>query len=107
MELPQSDLPNWVKTGATLLLGAGAARLLAVWLENRRLAHKEYRETLLSRIRELELIVTAMHGQMTDLKVSLALLKEENEELRERLGNKDSPDVQQPIQGKSDGSTSS
>ena len=86
MDLPQSELPEWLKTTATLILGAGAAKLLAVWLENRRLTKKEYRETLLERIRELEKTISEMYQAVTDLRVQVALLEDENGELREKLG---------------------
>lgn len=81
-----TELPGWVKTTATLFLGAGAARLLAVWLENRRLEKREYRDTLLTRIRELEVEIKGMNQTVRDLSVELALVKDENAELQERLG---------------------
>jgi hypothetical protein len=82
-----NELPGWVKTTVTLLLGAGGAKLLAVWLENRRLEKKEYRDTLLGRIRELETTIQGMQASFSDMKVSLALARDENEELKQRLAN--------------------
>lgn len=77
-----TDLPPWVKTGATLLLGAGAAKLLGVWLENRRLAKKEYRDTLLQRIRELETLIASMHDRHTNMAVKVARLEDDLEECK-------------------------
>lgn len=79
------EIPAWVKSLSTLLLGAGAAKLLAVWLENRRLEKKEYRETLLGRIRELEATITRMQTAHTETAVAVALLKDENQELKAEL----------------------
>lgn len=99
-----NDLPGWLKSGLTLLLGAGAAKLLAVWLENRRLEKKDYRETLLTRIRELEALITRMQRTCTNHEVSIALLRDENSELRERLGMPKRHDAQPEI-SRPDGGT--
>lgn len=88
-----NDLPGWLKTTITLALGAGAARLLAVWLESRRLEKKEYRDTLLTRIRELELTIKAMQDSFTAMSVKLALVEDENSELKERLKSHVQQDV--------------
>lgn len=77
-----TDLPPWIKTGVTLLLGAGAAKMLGVVLENRRLAKKEYRDTLLQRIRELENRVDG-HAEVTaGLRVRIAQAEDDLEECR-------------------------
>lgn len=80
------DLPDWVKTAATLLLGAGGAKIisktLGVFMENRRMAKKEYRDTLLQRIRELELMVSAMHVTHVDMAVKVARLEDDLEECK-------------------------
>lgn len=89
------DLPAWLKTSITLLVGAGGAKMLSIWLENRRLEKKEYRDTLLGRIRELELVITSMQKAFTAMSVELALVKDENMELRERLQPK-APQKQEP-----------
>lgn len=97
--LPSHDLPPWVESAATLLLGAGAAKMLSVWLENRRLGRQEYRETLLNRVRELEKDISALQDRVGDLRAEQARLEErledeqreverlrhENDELRCRL----------------------
>jgi hypothetical protein len=77
-----TDLPPWIKTGATLLLGAGAAKLLGVWLENRRLAKKEYRDTLLQRIRDLETMIAGMHVTHVEMAVKVARLEDDLEECK-------------------------
>lgn len=82
-----NELPSWVKTVATLIVGAGGSKLLAVWLENRRLEKKEYRHTLLGRIRELEAMVKDMQSSFVAMSVELALVKDENRELKEQLNN--------------------
>jgi predicted nuclease with TOPRIM domain len=70
------DPPEWVRTGMTLLLGAGGAKMLSVWLENRRLAKKEFRETLLERIRDLERQVAALHDRIGNQREVQAHLQE-------------------------------
>lgn len=78
-------LPGWVKTLLTILLSGGAVKLLSVLLENRRLVKKDYRETMLSRIQHLEETIAAMQVTHTAMSVKLALVEEENEELRAEL----------------------
>ena len=80
-----NELPGWLKTSITLLLGAGTAKLLAVWLESRRLEKKEYRDTLLGRIRELEKAHETTLREVGDLRVKIALLDDENKELKDKL----------------------
>jgi len=80
------EMPAWITTILTLVVGAGGAKLLAVYLENRRLEKKEYRDTLLGRIRELEVMIGQMNTTVRELSVELALVKDENSELREKLG---------------------
>lgn len=96
---PQESIPEWVKAAVTLLLGAGGAKMLAVWLENRRLSNKDYRETLLERVRELESVVSSLQLRVGNLRVEMAHMEErlqdeselveklrsENDELRARL----------------------
>lgn len=77
------DIPDWAKCLGTAVLGAGGAQLLKVWLENRRLEKKEYRDTLLGRIKELEGVIATMQVTMTELSVKLAVVIEENRELKE------------------------
>lgn len=98
-----NDLPGWLKSGLTLLLGAGAARFLAVWLESRRLEKKDYRETLLTRIRELESKIEKMNTKYINIHTELALVKDENSELRERLGMPKRADVHQEVHGEAGG----
>lgn len=96
---PQDPIPEWAKALVTLLVGAGGAKMLAVWLENRRLSNKDYRETLLERVRELESVVSSLQLRVGNLRVEMAHLEErladeselverlraENDELRARL----------------------
>lgn len=110
MALPQHDLPGWVESAATLLLGAGAARLLGVWLENRRLAKREYRESLLARVRELETRIEGMFGLISDLRVQVALLEDERNDLREQLGmprKNGNNDVHDEVPRRADGTSPS
>ena len=100
-------VPYWARTLATLALGAGGAKVLAVWLENRRLMQKEYRETLLGRITELESCVAGLQTRVGNLRVEVAHLEErledeeeradrlslENDELRARLQDRDDSDT--------------
>lgn len=84
----EDSVPEWLRTAATLLLGAGAAKILAIWLENRRLTSKDYRETLLERVRELEGVVSSLQTRVGNLRVEVAHLSsqlDEERELAERL----------------------
>jgi predicted nuclease with TOPRIM domain len=99
----EEGVPEWARTLATLALGAGGAKMLAVWLENRRLSQKEYRDTLLSRIEDLESCVAGLQTRVGSLRVEIAHLEErlrgeeddverlqrENDELRSRLDDPD------------------
>lgn len=80
--IDQDYLPGWAKTLITILLSGGAVKLLSVLLENRRLVKKDYRETMLARIQHLEETIASMQATHTALSVKLALVEEENEELR-------------------------
>lgn len=82
------DVPSWLTTLVGLVVGAGGAKLLSVWLESRRLATKDYRDTLLGRIRELEKVIEGMQASFTQMSVELALVKDENSELRQQLADK-------------------
>lgn len=97
--LTTEDLPPWAGTVITFALGAGGAKLLAVWLENRRLTNRDYRETLEHRIRDLERQVAGLMERVGSLRVEVAhheealkdelaradRLEEENARLRARL----------------------
>ena len=106
MSLLEDGIPDWARTLATLALGAGGAKVLAVWLENRRLTRREYRETLLAqieqqlaRVEDLESCVAGLQTRVGSLRVEVAHLQErlrveetaverlrrENDELRARL----------------------
>ena len=85
MQLDDS-FPQWLTTLITLALGAGGVQVLKVWLENRRLGKKEYRETLLERVRELEAVISRMQKRMGNLRVEMAHLDVENQYLRKQLG---------------------
>ncbi len=110
ISLDDLGVPDWARTLATLALGAGGAKILAVWLENRRLSRKEYRETLLeqlkaqvARIEDLESCVGGLQTRVGNLRVEVAHLQErlrveeqtverlrmENDELRGRLDDPD------------------
>jgi len=80
-----NELPAWLKTTITLILGAGGAKLASIWLENRRLEKKEYRDTLLGRIRELEDTISHMQESFTKMSVNLALAQDESSELRQEI----------------------
>lgn len=91
-----NELPPAIKWPALILFGAGGAKLLGVWLENRRLEKKDYRETLLGRIRELETVIAGMQNEHTQLRVEMALARDENEELRTALMAKKDRDEKPP-----------
>lgn len=101
----QSDYPpEWAKYLIATIVGAGGVHWFSAWLENRRLAKKEFRETLLDRIRELEKVVTSLQTRMGNLRVEMAHLEVENKQLKRRLGmlvEESNADTQD--QGASDG----
>ncbi len=101
MQLPDHDLPDWLRSAAMLLAGAGGAKMLAVWLENRRLGRQDYRETLLERVRELETVVSGLQTRVANLRVEVAHLEEENVRLREEL---EECRVHRPLRGGGDAS---
>lgn len=98
MMLPPDDyLPESFKLILSAVLGAGGVAWLRVWLENRRLSKKEFRETLLDRIRELEKIIACMQVRMGNLRVEQAHLETENIQLKR------AHDADQQPKGESDG----
>lgn len=87
MQLPDPDyLPEWAKISIAALFGAGGVRWFSVYLENRRLGRKDFRETLLERIRELEKVVSQLQRRMGNLRVEMAHLEVENQQLRHDQG---------------------
>jgi regulator of replication initiation timing len=81
--LPESDyLPETVKLVISAVLGAGGVAFFRVWLENRRLSKKEFRETLLDRVRELEKVIGNLQTRMGNLRVEMAHLETENKALK-------------------------
>ncbi len=90
--LPETDyLPETVKLVISAVLGAGGVAFFRVWLENRRLSKKEFRETLLDRVRELEKVIAHMQLRMGNLRVEMAHLETENKSMRRTLGCPDRP----------------
>jgi hypothetical protein len=72
----QHDLPDWLKTILTLVVGAGGVGILRVWLESRRLGNQDVRQTLMDRIDILEASVAEMHAEIGSLRSENAVLKE-------------------------------
>lgn len=108
MQLPTDELPETLKLILSAVLGAGGVAWLRVWLENRRLGKKEFRETLLERVRELEKIISSLQVRMGNLRVEQAHLETENKQLRRELGLKErakrTPDADdKPQEGEDDG----
>lgn len=85
MQLPDDYLPGWAQFIVPLVLGAGGAQWFRVVLENRRLGKKEFRETMLERIRELESVVARLQTRVGNERVETAHLKVENKQLRRLL----------------------
>jgi hypothetical protein len=85
IQLPEDYLPEWAKFLIATVLGAGGLHWFRAWLENRRLAKKNFRELLLDRIRELENVVASMQVRMGNLRVEMAHLESENASLRRNL----------------------
>lgn len=109
--IDQPDVPPWVASVVTLALGAGGVKILDVWLENRRLTGKDYRETLTARIRELEKVVDGLYGRierlaagqahleeaLEDERREVARLQEENDRLRAALQDMEDRDGRNPL----------
>jgi hypothetical protein len=96
VQIPADDyLPESAKLLISAVLGAGGVAWFRVWLENRRLSKKEFRETLLDRVRELEKVIARMQTRMGNLRVEMAHLEVENEQMRIRLGCADRPTEEQ------------
>lgn len=85
-QTPTDYIPSWLVPVLGALFGAGGVKVLSVWLENRRLTRKEYRETMLERIRELEGVVANLQVRIGNLRVDVAHLEAENTELRRAAG---------------------
>ena len=99
-----SDLPETLKLIISAVLGAGGVAWFRVWLENRRLSKKEFRETLLDRVRELEKVISHMQKRMGNLRVEMAHLEVENATMRRELGCPTRPtEVQTDDDDQSDG----
>lgn len=95
--LPETDyLPETVKLLISAVLGAGGVAFFRVWLENRRLSKKEFRETLLDRVRELEKVISRMQIRMGNLRVEMAHIETENASMRRTLGCPDRPIEEEP-----------
>ena len=103
MQLPDSDLPDYIKLTLSAVFGAGGVAFLRTWLENRRLGKKEFRETLLDRVRELEKIIAHMQVRMGNLRVEMAHLEVENEHMRRELGCPARPTEIQDVDDQPDG----
>lgn len=109
MQLPTDDyLPESLKLIISAVLGAGGVAFFRVWLENRRLSKKEFRETLLDRVRELEKVIANMQRRMGNLRVEMAHLEVENATMRRELGcpvrpHEEQDADQQPDRGDDDG----
>lgn len=85
IQMPEDGLPSWVIPVITAVLGAGGVHWFRAWLENRRLSKKEFRETLLDRIHELETVVGQLQVRMGNLRVEMAHLEVENQQLKRQL----------------------
>lgn len=95
--LPETDyLPESLKLIISAVLGAGGVAFFRVWLENRRLSKKEFRETLLDRVRELEKIISRMQIRMGNLRVEMAHIETENASMRRDLGCPARPTEEEP-----------
>lgn len=91
----QDPVPSWIAPVVGAVFGAGGVKMLSVWLENHRLTRKEYRETLqvlidrqTERIGELEKCVAGLQVRVGNLRVEVAHLESENDELRRASGLK-------------------
>lgn len=79
---PTEYIPAWVQGLIAFASSAGAVKLIAVWLENRRLAKGDFRETLLERIKDLEEAGQAMQARLEKQAQEIGRLTSENEAYR-------------------------
>ena len=70
IQLPEDYMPEWAKFAVATIFGAGGVHFFRAWLENRRLAKKDFRELLLDRIKELETVIDQMHTRMGNLRTA-------------------------------------
>ncbi len=85
MNLPEEYMSPWVTSIVSLLFGAGGVHWFKVYLENKRLSKKDFRDTLLARISDLEANQSRMQIRMGNLRVEMAHLETENKQLRREL----------------------
>jgi len=88
-QVPTELIPAWVQTCLGVVAGGAAVKWLSVILENRRLQTKDFRETLLGRIRELEATLGNMQKRMGNMREEIGSLRAENEQLHAQLKKKD------------------
>jgi FtsZ-binding cell division protein ZapB len=85
MPSPDDYIPQSVQIAISAVLGAGGLAWFRAYMENKRLGKKEFRELLVDRIRELEVVVDSMQKRMGNLRVEMAHLEAANKQLqRER-----------------------
>ncbi len=82
MEGDPDYIPMWLKFTATLIAGGAGVRLLATLLEHLRLSNEKRRNTMSSRIRELEEQHEVLHDEIADLRADVARLETENGHLK-------------------------
>lgn len=78
-------IPVWLKYTVTLIAGGAGVRLLATLLEHMRLSNEKRRNTMSSRIRELETRHEELHDEIEDLRADVARLETENHYLESEL----------------------
>ena len=82
---PTEYIPAWAQAILAALFGAGGVKMLGVWLENRRLAKADFRETLLERIQSLEASNLELHERLQAQAERLGSLQSENDLLKRAL----------------------
>lgn len=106
MPSPDDYIPQSVQIAISAILGAGGLAWFRAWMENKRLGKKEFRELLVDRIRELEVVVASMQKRMGNLRVEMAHLETENKQLqRERNACENRHDNQRPDGGRDEQSS--
>jgi len=73
---------NWLIGVIGAVGGAGLAKLAAVWLENRRMTGRDFRETLIDRIEDLERQVASCQTRIGNLREHVGNLEYENRSLK-------------------------
>lgn len=87
--ISSDDVPGWAGPVVSALIGGAGVKMLSVWLENRRLTRRDYRETLESQIRVLQRQVASLYERLNAAERELGHLEEALDGERETVDRLD------------------